>query len=276
MLFIPLCSIFAQEKNSDSLILKGPYLGQKPPGETPEIFAPGLISTEENTDFSSSFSPDGTEFYFTRRKPKGVNQLLYSKMENNIWSTPMIVTFVNHYHTSEASISPDGKFIFFGSRELESSNGTVWYSERIKSVWGKPKQLLENMMYATLSLNNQLYYTDKSGGNISTAFLMSAKFEKGELKDLKEVSINNESGTGRAHPFISPDESFLIFDQRGDLYITFSGKDGEWSPSRKLNSEINTGAFEFAPHVTPDGRYLFFTREDNIYWVDAKILDDLN
>jgi hypothetical protein len=27
-------------------ILKGPYLGQKPPGMIPEIFAPGFISTE--------------------------------------------------------------------------------------------------------------------------------------------------------------------------------------------------------------------------------------
>jgi hypothetical protein len=269
MLFITLCSIFAQEKNS------GSYVGQKVPGLIPEIFAPGLISTEANTDFSSSFSPDGTEFYFTRRKPKGVNQLLYSKMRNNIWSAPAEVSFVNHYHTSEASISPDGKFIFFGSRELENKNGTVWFSEKEDSVWGKPEQLLENMMFATLSTNHWLYYTDKSGGNISSAFLVKAKFQKGALKEISEITISNENKYGRAHPFIAPDESYLIFDQMGELFITFKKGDGNWTSSIKLNNEINTSEYEFAPHVTPDGKYLFFTREDNIYWVDAKVIDIL-
>ena len=29
-------------------ILQGPYLGQKPPGLTPEVFAPGIVSTEHH------------------------------------------------------------------------------------------------------------------------------------------------------------------------------------------------------------------------------------
>jgi Tol biopolymer transport system component len=273
MLFIALFSIFAQGKESDSSNLSGLYLGQKIPGLIPEIFAPGLISTEANTDFSSSFSPDGTEFFFTRRKPKGVNQLYYSKMRNNMWSTLSKVSFVNHYHTSEASISPDGRYIFFGSRELKSSNGTVWYSERVDSVWGKPKQLLENMMYATLSSNHWLYYTDKSGGSMSSAFLVKAKFQNGALNEISEITIANENKYGRAHPFIAPDESYLIFDQMGELFITFKMDNGEWSSSIKLNNEINTSEFEFAPHVTPDGKYLFFTREDNIFWVNTKVID---
>ena len=33
-------SFGAQEKTADFPVLKGPYLGQKPPGMTPEIFAP--------------------------------------------------------------------------------------------------------------------------------------------------------------------------------------------------------------------------------------------
>ena len=35
----------AQQKTKDFPVLKGPYLGQKPPGMNPEIFAPGIIST---------------------------------------------------------------------------------------------------------------------------------------------------------------------------------------------------------------------------------------
>jgi len=37
-------------------VLKGPYLGQNPPGMTPEVFAPGIISTD---------ATDGTLYFFT-------------------------------------------------------------------------------------------------------------------------------------------------------------------------------------------------------------------
>ena len=45
--------------------LTGPYFGQKPPGMTPEVFAPGIVSTDAS-EFSCSFSPEGKSFYFAR------------------------------------------------------------------------------------------------------------------------------------------------------------------------------------------------------------------
>ena len=33
--------------------LTGSYLGQQPPGMTPEIFAPGLVSTEQGFEFAN-------------------------------------------------------------------------------------------------------------------------------------------------------------------------------------------------------------------------------
>lgn len=46
-------------------ILQGPYLGQKRPGTMPEVFAPGIISVEENFEHSAAvFSPDGNEVFW--------------------------------------------------------------------------------------------------------------------------------------------------------------------------------------------------------------------
>jgi hypothetical protein len=46
-------------------VLEGSYLGQKPPGTTPEVFAPGIISVQENFEHSAAvFSPDGSEVYW--------------------------------------------------------------------------------------------------------------------------------------------------------------------------------------------------------------------
>ena len=41
----------------------GPYLGQKPPGSTPEPFAPGIVNTEEYKELDGQFSPDMKEFF---------------------------------------------------------------------------------------------------------------------------------------------------------------------------------------------------------------------
>jgi Tol biopolymer transport system component len=45
--------------------LKGPYLGQSPPGLKPVIFAPGIVSTERN-ELNPVFTPDGKYLFFTR------------------------------------------------------------------------------------------------------------------------------------------------------------------------------------------------------------------
>jgi len=44
-------------------VLKGPYLGQKPPGMTPELFAPGFVSAGLS-EAVCNFSPDGREVCF--------------------------------------------------------------------------------------------------------------------------------------------------------------------------------------------------------------------
>jgi len=54
-------------KQNDFHALGGPYLGQKPPGMTPEIFAPGITSTGHE-EFKAVFSPDGKEPMFENHR----------------------------------------------------------------------------------------------------------------------------------------------------------------------------------------------------------------
>jgi hypothetical protein len=44
-----------------------------------------------------------------------------------------------------------------------------------------------------------------------------------------------------------------------DLHVSFRTPSG-WTPARNLGPLVNTDATEFCPYVTPDGRWLFFTR----------------
>ena len=49
------------EKDEDPLAVESLYLGQKPPGLIPEVFAPETISNASDV----SFSPDLDEVYFS-------------------------------------------------------------------------------------------------------------------------------------------------------------------------------------------------------------------
>jgi hypothetical protein len=87
----------------------------------------------------------------------------------------------------------------------------------------------------------------------------------------------------------------------GDLYISFKTSGGAWTPARNMGKGINGRGPEFGTVLSPDGKFLFFTRQaaprvvkradkpltyddyvkmhnkgsSNIWWVDAKIIEEL-
>jgi Tol biopolymer transport system component len=90
-------------------------------------------------------------------------------------------------------------------------------------------------------------------------------------------------------PFISPDGDYILFSadkevggRSIDLFVSFRKKDGSWTNRIHLGENIN-GSFNndnIGAIVTPDGKYLFFIsvgkdRPFGIYWVDAKIIEEL-
>ncbi len=84
------------------------------------------------------------------------------------------------------------------------------------------------------------------------------------------------------HPFIASDESFLIFDNHpvsggkgADLFITFQKADSTWTKPVSLGEKINTSALETNAFVTPDQKYLFFTRQFDIYWVKMDFIEQI-
>ena len=77
--------------------LTGPYLGQKPPGMTPEIFAPGIVSIPNSAEFSGTFSPDGSEYYFYRISKNDPDKIFFSKLKDGKWTAPASAAFAEGY-----------------------------------------------------------------------------------------------------------------------------------------------------------------------------------
>ncbi|MEE9443504.1 MAG: ankyrin repeat domain-containing protein [candidate division Zixibacteria bacterium] len=268
-------------------VLEGEYLGQKPPGKIPEIFTPGIISTDGG-DFAGTFSPDGEEFYYTANggiKNLRMNTIMVTRRINNRWTEPEVAWFSGKTFDFEPHISPDGEKLYFGTRRPLEENGEStgmhqWVLNKSEMGWAEPKPLrtpfVENhVMYVSTANDGTIYFTGRDGIYLS-------RLDDGKYKKLQKLSNKINDDYNAAHPFIAPDESYLIFDampygpQEGArLFISFREEDTTWTTPKNLSKVWGSRDPEMAASVSPDGKYIFFSREGNIYWVDAKVIDDL-
>jgi len=281
--------ILSQAIQKEFPILRGPYLGQKPPGIVPEIFGQGIISTENGWEAALSFSPDLCELFFTYRPSlEGTeNRLMNMRMINNVWSRPQNASFAQDVMEYEAYITPDyTKVIFNSQREKpRSTKGTGWYSQRENNGWGIAKYLPGPLndgwiMSITSTLDGTLYFTGSYGDGygIYRSMFINGEYTKPEFLP-KE--INKSKYFGESHPFIAPDESYLIFDagagtNNSDLYISYRIQEGLWTKAVAFDKTINSKDYEGIATVSPDGKYLFFQRNNDIYWVSAKLIEELS
>ena len=253
--------------------LKGPYLGQEPPGLTPKVFAPGIVSTEHFEAFGI-FTPDLEEFYFIRGGGKyQESTLLVIQYKNNRWSESVVSPSVG-----EPFISPDGKTMYLGNRYMKRTN-SGW--SEVKSL-GTPFEDIPIMRLTASAAGTYVFDEREEIGTIRYSRLIDGKRE-----EPKEFSKEINTGKWTAHPFVAPDESYLIWDSEreggygdSDLYISFRQENGSWGPAINMGEGINTEREDTYGSVTPDGNYFFFHThlgegKANIFWVDAQVIENL-
>src|SRR5512145_203655 len=87
--------------------LNSDYLGQTPPGSTPEIFAPDIVSVTGRYEYGVALSPDGDEIFFTAEDPG--HGLMITRRVDGEWTTPKVANLrgVNQWEF-EAFYTRDG------------------------------------------------------------------------------------------------------------------------------------------------------------------------
>ena len=279
---------FALTASPGSPKVRGPYLGQDPPGMVPRVFAPGFISTAAY-EFAGTFSPDGLEYYYTYRPNNrgSKNRIYCTSGRSGEWTRPAMASFAADLFEFLPHISPDGQTLFFCSTREKpkgvTGDGEVWFMTRRGNKWSSPRYLgaaaeIRYAMYPTSSMNGNLYLSGIYRGKRGIYRLV----HNGKAYSDPEIVLCCPGG---AHPFIATDESYLIYDAqpsgRGkpELFVVFRVGENIWSDPVTLGLEINKTRTEFGASVSPDGKYLFFHRRvkgnGDIYWVSAAILEKL-
>ncbi len=276
------------------IILHREYLGQEPPGMKPKVFALNFISTETG-QLNAVFTPDGKEFHYSERKGMKPTLMKYTKCVDGEWTKPEIFPYSGKYDDVDQWIYPDGnKMIFCSNRphiNEQKIDHDFWISEKINGEWTKPilfDTIVSTEMedyYPTFTKEKTLYFSSQREGR-GTNNIYCARFSNGKYSKPEKMGEEINTELREFDPFISPDEDYIIFasEREGgygfsDLYISFKKNDDSWTNAVNMGPEINTQGMEFTPMVTPDGKYLFFTRGDgidsDIYWVDAKVIENI-
>ncbi|WP_271784506.1 hypothetical protein [Aquimarina algiphila] len=280
VIFLNGCIKKQHSKDHDSSIIERPYLGQKPPGLTPEPFAPGIVTTAD-WEVSGVFTPDIREFYFIRES-KGTKkqELVVFQYQNNEWQESVVSPRVG-----TPFIAPDGMTMHLGRK----------YRERTETGdWSELKKLdpsFEEIQIMRLTASSKgTYVFDEIGMPNGDGVIRYSRLIDGKREKPKPFGKEINTGRMNAHPFIAPDEFYLIWDSErdngygdSDIYISFKQQDGSWGAAINLGDKVNTEGWEAVACVTPDGKYLFFNRNMNpenydnvdIFWVDAQIIETL-
>jgi len=263
----------------------------------PEIFAPGIISTDLD-ESCGSFSFDGQTFYFVRRgaytTSPAISIICFSNLRDGKWTAPEVASFSGTYLDASPYFSPDGKRLFFSSKRPTKSNPNgrdwnIWVVDKIDSHWSEPQELSEPINTAkndtnpAIAADGTMYFASDRDSALGYFHIYRARLTNGRYEQPEKLGPEINSGHAETNPYISPDQKILIFASyrkdnlngggnhydRADLYVSVN-RDGHWTPARHLERGINTTASEGNPTMSPDGKWFYFTSERSPFEVPMK------
>ncbi len=283
----------------------GVYLGLKQPDRRPQKFAPGFISMENETSHCLVFSPDGNHLVYTWADSVWSHWgIMYSRQVKGRWSKPCLLKFEGSDRIPfNPTFSDDSKNIIFTMISTSWPDTDIYTIALTDSGYSSvPRRMETPINTSGLDFG---YFKDRDG---SIYFTGQREEFAGGLFDVYVCRMENgtyvtrnlrilNSSLDDAAPFISPDGSYMIYEQmvnetgmvyndstariiRIELFVSFGDKGNNWSAPINLGNEINSDKFKtYRPVLSPDGKFLFYSKTEKkgaaVYWVSTKIIDKL-
>lgn len=282
LLFALAASLVAAQPATSFLDSPEAYFGQERPGDSPVVFAPGLVSLADRSELSISFSPDGKQCVIaTGSWPEAYAYA--SEFKDGAWTELRKAWFSEKAYVYEPSFSPDGKRVYYSSA-AGGADTDIFYTERTETGWGDPVRLGPPVntggdeFHPCVAADGSLYFSDRRGV-VTLCRLVDGVFQP---RVALPAPINLPGRVSWGDAFLPPDESLVLIKSNRaggvgsyDNWVIFKNPDGTWSPAKNLGPEFNSRFDEIAADLSPDGKYLFFGKDGNIYWAKADFLSTL-
>jgi Tol biopolymer transport system component len=278
-------------------ILKGQYLGQTHPGTTPEVFAPGIVSTDA-VEACLCFSHDD-RFLVFRRGFRDDTEIFLTEQQDGTWTEPTRAPFfAKQFRFGDFTFSPNESVLYFttdrplepGHARAESAN--LWMVEFENGEWLQPSPLGGAVnsplhdSYPSVAEDGTLFFFRRFDSENGLSEIMYSEFNNGVHAEPTRMGKEINTQWDEWDPSIAPDGSFLVYCSKkpsgfgqDDLYVSFQMADGCWTEGINLGDQINSEQSENRPFITADGRYLFYNssagKSRDVYWVDLGVVQKL-
>ncbi len=273
-------SINAQEVSCD-------YFGLKKPNNIPLDFNPKLLNLNGSFKFNVEIKTCDA-IYFTTIDSK--ENIYFSKKLDGQWSQPKIASFSDpNYGDADPFLTKDGKRIYFISKRPTNPKDNkldwnIWYSSNENGKWTSSKPLpkpinsdkSDEYFFSISNKGNAFFSSNRNGGEGS--------FDIYTTKILGDSTFSGPENLGKPistskyefDPYISPDERFIIFsiNENGNSSLYFSKKDktNNWTKPQSLGDKINITNQDFAPSLSANGEFIFYSNDGKLKWVSSTIL----
>lgn len=219
-----------------------------------------------------------------------------TKFVNNTWTQPATIMGHEKYGYNDPFLSPDQKRLYFISDRALDGKGElkdidIWYSERTKDEWSEPVNAGNEIntdkheYYISFTSKGKMYFSSNGGTTEETKKnhdIRTSEYARSKFQPSVKLGDAINTPEYEADVFVSPNEDYIIFCSErpggkgsGDLYISFKDNKGAWLPAKNMGEPVSTDGYEFCPFVTSDGKYFFFSRSGDVYWVSAEIINTL-
>ena len=241
-----------------------------PPDTTAKVFLPGIVSSPE-MEYGLTVTQDWSEIYFNRE----TTIMMLTCSDEGI-NPPIAAPFSGHFIDGHPCLVPGDSMLVFVSRRPCAGAAEVlnpWIVKRTENGWSSPKSFGKPVIDQTIHAPSM----SASGTLYASGLIRLRPSTTGYLPP--EPLIPDIKGYT---PAIAADESFIVFsaqreDSYGskDLYVIFAKDNGRWSEPQNLGPGVNTEQYEGSPTLSVDGKYLFFSRHRDIWWVSIDVIEKL-
>ncbi|MBN2416095.1 PD40 domain-containing protein [bacterium] len=269
-------------RNSGFTVVKSEYLGMEVPEKGSELYGPGIVSTDEWSEFAGRFSANLQEFRFMREKPDGSGGMFSMRWIGSAWSDPEYIDPESLRKGSSQPVQWEGGSDMVFSRHFEEPARDRQFEIALSAdIPELADEQERNMMLAGYGVcctaASAVYFSAPVAG-LDTYDIYRACGENGTSQTPEALGAAVNSPAQEVTIFVSTEDDVLLFssNRKGgeggyDIYACRRTISGEWSDAVNLGPAVNTEDDELFPFVLPDESYLLFSRVSNgkgdIYWV---------